>query len=604
LGNRLRLTGFSLLHLLLLVTTAELAFNRLASRELLPAGVEGMSWWHLALDHLGLFLHYFATALAFGMLARQLWRLRRERQLYFGVARWSLIAVGGAFLALAAFNIVRSPGETGSFWFELSFVAVVLALVVAQIARGGDLATKIGLALLAIPLTLPVLTPLSMHLLGDSELLWGDVPERLRQFGQWTMVAAAMLSPYCFAPRPFAASAARLGPLMIAAFVGVVGVIILRQNYEIGMRLAHHGLGIDIGPGAPEQYLTMYLVALATITWTLSSCLSADAEPRRDIGVGLALIVLGGYGFAWPLQYLVSTVGLLTIGEAASRVRDEERALARQPGFHAPPIAASVWFAYVDALAEALRGAVGQKVTVVTVSGEKPAGVAVADPDHDGENTTTSLATRRRGIDVVVSIERVHGAITVMDILCGKQPAQGSAPQWTLYALPEKLLGIGAHPEPPGTPAPVAHVDDKPFSQRFRIRDAGGFTERLLDDGLRARVTALIDGWLAFWDGRGLGYRVQPGQGAPLDHPIPITELAFRGEAAVSSSAERVVTLIDLLVDIARRGGVPVADPEHPDAQPAPRTNPDASLAAGSEAPVEIGPEAKITAPIDADPDA
>lgn len=574
MGNRLRLTGFTLLHLLLLVTTAELAFNRLASRELFPAG-DGVSWWYLALDHLGLFLHYFASALAFGMLARQLWRLHREHRLYFGAARWGLIAVGGAFLMLAALNILRSPGERGSLWFELSFVAMVMTLVLAQSTRGGDLATKIGVALMAIPLTLPVLTPLFMHLLGDSELLWGDMSERIRQFGQWTMVAAAMLSPYCFAPRPFAASAARLGPLVIAAFVGVVGVIILRQNYEIGMRLAHHGLGIDIGPGAPEQFLTMYLVALATITWTLSSCLTADAEPRRDIGVGLALIVLGGYGFAWPLQYLVSAVGLLTIGEAAARVRNEERALASQPGFHAPPIAASVWLEYVDALADALREAAGQKVTVVTVSGQRPAGSTLTDHGHDGETTTTCLETRRRGVDVFVTIERQHGAITVMDILCGKPPAQGSEPQWTLYALPEKLLGIGAHPEPPETTAPVAHVDDRPFTQRFRVRDAGGLTVRLLDDGLRARVTALIDGWLAFWDGHGLGYRVQPGQGAPLDHPIPITELAFRGAAAVSSSAERVVTLIDLLVDIARRGGTPGAASEQPDANPEARPDPE-----------------------------
>lgn len=583
MANRSRLAGFTLLHLLLLVTTAELAFNRLASRELRPVGEEGVSWWHLALDHLGLFLHYFTSALAFGMLARELWRLHRARGLYFGAARWGLIAVGGAFLALAALNVAREPEPRGSFLFDLSFVAVVLTLVIAQTTRRGDLAAKIGVVLLAVPLTLPVLAPLSMYMLGDGELLWGDVPERVRLFGQWTMVAAAMLSPYCFAPRPFAASAARVGPLVIAAFTGVVGVIILRQNYEIGMRLAHHGLGIDIGPGAPEQLLTLYLVALATITWTLASCLSADAEPRRDIGVGLALIALGGYGFAWPLQYLVSTVGLMTIGEAASRVRDEERALASHSGFHAPPIAAAVWLDYVRALADALREA-GREVTAVTVRGQEPAGPAATDQDHDQGTVTTHVHTQRRGIDVFVRVERQRGAITVMDILCGRKPDEGSAPQWTLYALPEKLLGIGAHPEPPATTAPVAHVDDASFAQRFRTRDAGGFTARLLDDGLRARVTALVDGWLAFWDGRGLGYRVQPGQGAPLDHPIPITELAFRGAATVSSSAERVVTLIDLLVDIARRGGAPLAGSEQPEAGEAPAAAQDPDPAAGSAA--------------------
>ena len=599
MGNRLRLTGFTLLHLLLLVTTSELAFNRLASRELPPVGDGGVSWWHLALDHLGLFLYYFASALAFGMLARQLWRLRRAHGPYISAARWALMALGGVFLTLAALHLMRSPDARGSLLFELSFVAVVLALVSAQITRHGDLASKIGIALLAVPLTFPVLAPLSMHLFGDGDLLLGDAPERTRLYGQWTMVAAALLSPYCFAPRPLMTSAARLGPLVIAVFTGVVGVIILRQNYEVGMRLARHGLGIDIGPGAPEQQLTLYLVALTTIMWTLSSCLSADAESRRDIGVGLALIVLAGYGFAWPLQYLLGAVGLMTIGEAAARVRDDERALAGKPGFQVPPIAPDVWVEYVRALERALRKSAGEAVSAVTVRhrpGTNPKGT---HHDHEGPMATTCLLTWRRGVHVCVSLERHHGAIAVVDILCGLPPSGSDAPpQWTLYALPEKLLGIGAHPEPPETTAPEAHVDDPPFAQRFRVRDAEGFTTRLLDNGLRARVTALVDGWLAYWDGHGLHYRVQPGQGAPLDHPIPITELAFRGAAAVSTATERVVTLVDLLVDIAQRGNLsppPAAEPETPaDAPPAAPT--DAAPAAPDDAPPE--PEA----PADAKP--
>jgi hypothetical protein len=591
--------GFTLLHLLLLVTTAELAFNRLASRELRPVSNEGASWWHLALDHLGLFLHYFASALAFGMLARELWRLHRERRLSFAAVRWGVIAVGATFLGLAALNLLRSPELYGTLFFELSFVALVLMLVFTQITRGGDLAGKLGMMLLSVPLTVPVITPLIVQFLGDGELLWGEMPERIRLFGQWTMVAAAMLSPYCFAPRPLVTAAARLGPLVIAVFVGVVGVLILRQNYEIGMRLAHHGLGIDIGPGAPEQFLTMYLVALATITWTLASCLSADADARRDVGAGLALIVLGGYGFAWPLQYLVSSIGLLTIGEAVARARDEERELAHETGFHAPPIAASVWTQFVRALADALReapetdvkddkdGKDGQDVSVLTVRGPDPAGPAAADEDHEQGTVTTHVHAQRRGVDVFVRIERQRGAITVMDILCGEEPGAGEAPQWTLYALPEKLLGIGAHPEPPETTAPVAHIDDPPFTQRFRIRDADRLTQRLLDDGLRARVTALVDGWLAYWDSRCLRYRVQPGQGAPLDHPIPITELAFRG-AAASQSAERVVTLIDLLVDIVRHARAaipPAADSAPPAADSAPPAADSAPPAADSAPP-------------------
>jgi hypothetical protein len=146
-------------------------------------------------------------------------------------------------------------------------------------------------------------------------------------------------------------------------------------------------------------------------------------------------------------------VGLMTIGEAAARVRDDERTLASQPGFHAPPIAASVWLEYVRVLADALRELASQEVAVVTVRGQEPAGPAATEHDHDQGTVTTHLHTQRRGIDVFVRVERQRGAITVMDILCGKQPTEGTTPQWTLYALPEKLLGIDAHPEPPDTTA-------------------------------------------------------------------------------------------------------------------------------------------------------
>jgi len=95
---------------------------------------------------------------------------------------------------------------------------------------------------------------------------------------------------------------------------------------------------------------------------------------------------------------------------------------------------------------------------------------------------------------------------------------------------------------------------------RFRIRDAGKLTDALLDEGLRARAKAILDGWMAFWPNRGLRYRVHPGNGAPLDHPIPITELAFRAGGA-PPPVERLVTLIELLSAMAARA-LPTAPTE------------------------------------------
>ncbi len=512
-------------------------------------------WWHQALDHFGLFLQYFASTLALGIIGYLLWRMIRDGRPYWSAARWGMVGVGIPFLALAVISLIRAPSAEISFWFETFFILTVLCLLLGQMVRGGDLGVKIGILFLATPLVVHYYGPLSLRFFAGEEALWGGFPERIQHYGQWTMVMAALVSPYCFAPRPFLRSAIRLAPLAVATFVGVIGVVILRQHYEVGMRLAHHGLGVDIGPGAPSRYIAVYVIALATITWTLASCLSADSESRRNIGVGLGLVVVGGYGFAWPLQYLVSLVGLMTIGAATTRVVEEERSTeAKSSGeFRAPPIADEVWQRYIGDLAEALapsrddddddddeaEEAADRGASIVTIRGEE--GRAV-----------THLVTERYGLEVALRIGRQDESISTIDIVCGAPALSETEPDWTLYARPEKLLGVGSHPEPPVTSAPVRRIDDVPFDDRFRIRDSGRITEKLFDDGMRARATALIDGWVAFWSDYGLRYRVHPGFGAPLDHPIPITELAFRGSSAVAS-AERLATLVDLLASMANR---------------------------------------------------
>ena len=593
-----RFSGFQLIHLLLLVTTAELAFNRLATAEFRPVG-ESPPWWHQTLDHFGLFCHYFASTLAIGLIGHMLWRILRGGDSYDRGLRWGMATTGGLFLLLAVLSVAMSPGEELSFWFESSFVAVLLVLLVAQARGWGDRGTRIGIAFLVVPLVVHYYGPFAFHVLGGGESF--DLPERVRHVGQWAMVLAALVSPYCFAPRPFMQSAARLGPFAIAMFVSVISVVIVRQHYEEGMRLAQQGLGVSIGPGAPAEYLALYLVALGTIVWTLTACLTADAVARRDIGVSLGLIVVGGYAFAWPLQYLVGLVGLLSMSRASRRVAHEERPIMVAPIVRAPFIAKSVWDRYIAAVSRALlagaedhagtarprqqavalpdpvapaspasrqampggvdreRSGRAAGYSIDNTSADRLAGASfgvVPDDlnreysgDHAG--SVTCLVALRRGIEVTVMVERQAGSITCLEVLCGEQGT--GEPQWTLYARPERLLAIGSHPEPPDTSAPPIRIHDPPFEDRFRIRDAGGLTETLLDEGMRARATALIDGWVAFWPNRGLRYRVEPGHGAPLDHPIPITELAFRG-IGVASPVDRLITVIDFLIDMARNG--------------------------------------------------
>lgn len=543
--NRRRLAGFDLVHLLLLVTIAELAINRLAVPALRPPGRTRPPMWHQLLDHVGLFAMYFATMLAIGVLAYELSRTLRRRDVFWAVPRYGLPVAGVAFLALATVNTLFSPGETVSFAFESCFTVMLALIIIGQVTRGGDVSAKIGIVFLAAPLIVHYYGPFALRFVEGQAAMWGDLPDRVQQYGQWSMVFAALVSPYCFAPRPFMRSAGRLSPLAIGAFVGIVGAVILRKHYEVGMLMASRGLGIDIGPAVPTTFMALYLMALGTITWTLTSCFIADSSARRDIGVGIALVVVGGYGFSWPLQYLVAVIGLMTIAEATSRVSREESGLAaRDATFSAPPISDEVWHAYVMAVVAALRGSSNGRAGKTNTVTSRP----------EDEVSTTHIVTERSGIPVRLRIDRVTESIVGIDIVCGREPNGTDEPTWTLYARPERLLGVGAHPEPPEIAAPAVKTGDPPFDQRFRVRDPGGVTARLMDDGLRARATALVDGWMAYWDDGGLRYRVYPGHGAPLDHPIPITELAFRGTGA-PPAVERMVTLLDLLADVTRRAG-------------------------------------------------
>src|SRR5262249_54511643 len=118
----------------------------------------------------------------------------------------------------------------------------------------------------------------------------------------------------------------------------------------------------------------------------------------------------------------------------------------------------------------------------------------------------------------------------------------------TVWAIPPRALGVN----PAGPPAtPTFKTGDPQFDERFKTRGSALAFRKLFDDGLRARAVATIDGWIAYWESESVRYRVYPGRGAPLDHPMPLSDLAL-GRA--SASAERLVTVVELLVELATRG--------------------------------------------------
>jgi hypothetical protein len=192
----------------------------------------------------------------------------------------------------------------------------------------------------------------------------------------------------------------------------------------------------------------------------------------------------------------------------------------------------------VDAVVTALRGPHADSLSTS----------AVTSAGDDGRRNTT-IVTTRQGIPLTVRVARADGSIGAIDVQLGKAVDATAAPAWSLHARSERRMAVGSHPAPPATDAPTVKTGDPAFDRRFRIRDRKAYTALLLDEGLRARATALVDGWLAYWPGRCLYFRVVPGVGAPIDHPVPISELASRG----SGAPDRLLSLLELLTELGLR---------------------------------------------------
>jgi hypothetical protein len=212
-----------------------------------------------------------------------------------------------------------------------------------------------------------------------------------------------------------------------------------------------------------------------------------------------------------------------------------------------PPIPDAVWSSYIAQVTQGLRRALGN-VHSLNTRGE-------------GGLVSSVIIGDTGGIAVRVRIERIEGSVLALDVVLGRELDELRSATLTVWAIPARVLGVN----PAGPPAaPIFKTGDPLFDERFKTRGNALAFHKLFDDGLRARAVATIDGWIAYWDNESVRYRVYPGRGAPLDHPLPLSDLAL-GRA--SANAERLVAVIELLVELSTRGVIP---PPAGDAVPEP----------------------------------
>ncbi|HTL38964.1 MAG TPA: hypothetical protein VL326_37790, partial [Kofleriaceae bacterium] len=275
--------------------------------------------WHTVLDYAGLFLFYFTGTLAAVLIGTHVARRFDQAKPLVLVAQIGLALAS----VLAAVPLVMHAPAALSIPLESLFALAIILLLASAIGGDRDMGAQLGLVAIALPLLLHTVSVYGARYVWPEGAFDGPVVSVVRA-GVMALSIAALVSPYVFAPRPFARAVTKPGPVVFAMAIAAVGAVVARSFYPKVVKAASLAIGVELTNTRADPRLALYLLAIATLAWTLASCAFAPSAARRQIGSGLALVVLGGYGFHWPNHYLLPLFGFALVADAISRVREEE----------------------------------------------------------------------------------------------------------------------------------------------------------------------------------------------------------------------------------------------------------------------------------------
>ena len=312
---------------LLALCTVELAVFRV-SLPLAKAFESGLSDTRKTIlagyEHFGLFLHFSVSILAAILLAVFLSRVHLEKQVGNRWLRRIVVLSCGIFAGLSMVCIALANGYQYQFLLEVTFTTGILSIAIWGVfSRGTGILHRVGIVVVSIPLLLHFYGPFLVFGLNRPEYIWQGLPESLQWWGTWSIIFAAVTLPFLLGPRPFLGATLRSGPILVASVFSVIAHLSILINYDGTVLAVLESMGVDIGPSMPPSIRIGSLAALFAGLWTFIACTTSTSMGYRKLGIGLGLVFVGGYGFKWPLQYIVQVFGMVVFVDAVWDIKLE-----------------------------------------------------------------------------------------------------------------------------------------------------------------------------------------------------------------------------------------------------------------------------------------
>ncbi|MEO6952257.1 MAG: hypothetical protein ABI321_10620 [Polyangia bacterium] len=449
-GSRL-----SLVALLSVILFLELWLNRIAAR--LARTLVGVADSLHRVDLPALLSFELASVLSTTMLAWGLFRIiatTGERR----SLRFALAIIGGTTAALAFGGVwMRLPVRLQVYLYVSAFfllLILVLGTLVVPVRRR----TRAGIALLSAPIAMMLVANLLQRYSPPGIL--DPRASTLSELSGAAFVLAGLLSPWLLPPStrrtPVASGA--------GAIVLCTALVLGRLDWNLVARLCGIGVGVAIPFGM--WTLPLYALGAASFAYTITALIASPGTDRLR-GFGVLLVCLVGLQLELPYQLASSLLGFLCLLESTTRAVP-------------PPMSR----ASLDELLRRVASRLGAtQVTVVGPPGRELARLTFQANDWAGQ----------------LIVERRRSLVTRVELTVGELPKR--APPLSIATRDATSLG-------PAAPGAVIETDDRPFDDRFLVRDHRGASTAALTTEMRARLLSAYDaGWIGVWPQRGACFR-------------------------------------------------------------------------------------------------